>query len=146
LTQSAHRADQNRRWHQEFSAFERQPDVDLGKRIAPRLISAGLYQWTPIKEACLSYCQAPLTFILRHGGFRGDPLGALTLGLRHGLYCVGCCWALMALLFVGGVMNIFWIAALAILVLLEKVIPSGRIISRVAGLACMAGGTWMLTL
>lgn len=110
------------------------------------LIFAGLYQWTPIKEACLSYCQAPLTFILRHGGFRGDPLGALTLGLRHGLYCIGCCWALMALLFVGGVMNIFWIAALAILVLLEKAIPSGRIISRVAGLACMAGGTWMLTL
>ena len=108
------------------------------------LIVAGLYQWTPLKEACLSHCQAPLTFILGHGGFRGDPAGALTLGMRHGIYCVGCCWALMALLFVGGVMNLFWIAALAILVLLEKVIPFGRIIARVAGLPFMAGGGWML--
>jgi predicted metal-binding membrane protein len=108
------------------------------------LIVAGLYQWTPLKEACLSHCQAPLTFILRHGGFRSDRSGALTLGLRHGLYCIGCCWALMALLFVGGVMNLFWIAALAILVLLEKVIPSGRIIARFAGLTFMAGGGWML--
>ena len=108
------------------------------------LIVAGLYQWTPLKEACLSHCQAPLRFILGHGGFRSDPTGALTLGLRHGLYCIGCCWALMALLFVGGVMNLFWIAALAILVLLEKVIPSGRIIARLAGLAFMAGGGWML--
>ena len=108
------------------------------------LIAAGLYQWTPLKEACLSHCQAPLIFIMRHGGFRGDLAGALTLGLRHGLYCIGCCWALMALLFVGGVMNLFWIAALAILVLLEKVIPFGRIIARLAGLAFMAGGGWML--
>jgi len=108
------------------------------------LIVAGLYQWTPLKEACLSHCQAPLTFILAHGGFRGDPVGALTLGMRHGIYCVGCCWVLMALLFVGGVMNLFWIAALAILVLLEKVVPFGRIIARVAGLAFMAGGGWML--
>jgi predicted metal-binding membrane protein len=108
------------------------------------LIVAGLYQWTPLKEVCLSHCQAPLTFILRHGGFRSDRGGALTLGLRHGLYCIGCCWALMALLFVGGVMNLFWIAALAILVLLEKVIPSGRIIARFAGLTFIAGGGWML--
>jgi len=108
------------------------------------LIAAGLYQWTPLKEACLSHCQAPLTFILRHGGFRGDPAGALTLGLRHGVYCIGCCWALMALLFVGGVMNLFWIAALAILVLLEKIIPCGRIVARLAGLVFIAGGAWML--
>ena len=108
------------------------------------LIAAGLYQWTPVKDACLSYCQAPLTFIMRHGGFRGNPAGALTLGLRHGIYCIGCCWGLMALLFVGGIMNLFWIAVLAILVLLEKVIPFGRIIARLAGLAFMAGGGWML--
>ena len=104
------------------------------------LIVAGLYQWTPLKEACLFNCQAPLTFISRHGGFRADPTGALTLGVRHGIYCVGCCWVLMALLFVGGVMNLFWIAALAILVLLEKVIPTGQIIARLAGgLFIMAG-------
>ena len=108
------------------------------------LIVAGIYQWTPVKEACLSYCQAPLTFIMRHGGFRGDTSGALTLGFRHGIYCVGCCWALMALLFVGGIMNLLWIAALAILVLLEKVIPSGRIIARLAGGLFVVAGGWML--
>jgi predicted metal-binding membrane protein len=108
------------------------------------LIAAGLYQWTPLKDACLSYCQAPLTFIMRHGGFRREPAGALALGFRHGIYCIGCCWTLMALLFVGGVMNLFWIAALAILVLLEKVLPFGRIVARLAGLAFAAGGAWLL--
>jgi predicted metal-binding membrane protein len=108
------------------------------------LIAAGIYQWTPVKEACLSYCQAPLTFIMRHGGFRREPTGALALGFRHGLYCIGCCWALMLLLFVGGIMNLFWIAALAILVLLEKVIPAGRIIARLAGGLFVLAGGWML--
>ncbi len=108
------------------------------------LIAAGIYQWTPVKDACLFYCQAPLTFVMRHGGFRRNPAGALVLGFRHGIYCIGCCWALMALLFVGGVMNLLWIAVLAILVLLEKVVPFGRIIARLAGLAFMAGGAWVL--
>jgi predicted metal-binding membrane protein len=108
------------------------------------LIVAGLYQWTPLKDACLAHCQSPLTFILSRGGFRGDTAGSVSLGWRHGLYCVGCCWALMALLFVLGIMNLFWIAALAILVLLEKVIPSGRIIARIAGTAFVAAGGWML--
>jgi predicted metal-binding membrane protein len=108
------------------------------------LIIVGLYQWTPLKEACLFNCQTPLTFMLRHGGFRADPAGALTLGLRHGIYCIGCCWALMTLLFVVGVMNLFWIAALAILVLLEKVISSGRIIAQLAGVVFMVGGGSML--
>ena len=108
------------------------------------LILAGLYQWTPLKEACLFNCQSPLTFILRHGGFRSDPTGALALGVQHGIYCIGCCWALIVLLFVGGVLNLFWIAALAILVLLEKVIPSGRVIARAAGFIFIAWGGWML--
>ncbi len=108
------------------------------------LIATGLYQWTPLKDACLSYCQTPLTFIMRHGGFRREATGALTLGLRHGLYCIGCCWAVMLLLFVGGVMNLFWIAALAALVLLEKVVPFGRLIARLAGIAFIAGGAWLL--
>ena len=76
--------------------------------------------------------------------FAREPLGALALGFRHGIYCIGCCWALMALLFVGGVMNLFWIAALAILVLVEKVVPFGRVVARVAGLAFIAGGVWLL--
>jgi predicted metal-binding membrane protein len=108
------------------------------------LIIAGLYQWTRLKDACLWQCQAPLGFILSHGGFHKTATGSLTLGLRHGAYCLGCCWALMVLLFSLGVMNLFWIAALAILVLLEKVLPSGRGIARIAGLAFFAGGVWML--
>lgn len=108
------------------------------------LIAAGIYQWTPLKEACLSYCQAPLTFIMRHGGFRREATGALTLGFRHGLYCIGCCWAFMLLLFVGGVMNLLWIAALAMLVLFEKTVPFGKSVSRVAGVAFIAMGAWLL--
>jgi predicted metal-binding membrane protein len=108
------------------------------------LIVAGIYQWTPVKEACLSYCQAPLSFIMRHGGFRGEAAGALALGFRHGLYCIGCCWTLMLLLFVGGVMNLLWIAALAVLVLLEKAMPFGKSVSRVAGVAFIAMGAWLL--
>lgn len=108
------------------------------------LISAGLFQWTPAKDACLKYCQAPLNFIQQHGGFRPSPLHSLDLGLRHGLYCVGCCWALMALLFVGGVMNIIWIAGLTIFVLLEKIVPSGRIVSRAAGVGLLVWGLALL--
>jgi predicted metal-binding membrane protein len=108
------------------------------------LIIAGLYQWTPFKEACLSYCQTPVGFILRYG-FRREARGALALGVRHGLYCIGCCWAVMALLFVAGVMNLFWIAALSALVLVEKVVPLGRLVPRIAGIAFMAGGAWLLT-
>jgi predicted metal-binding membrane protein len=108
------------------------------------LVAAGLYQWTPLKDACLRQCQAPWLFIQRHGGFRSDASGALALGIRHGAYCIGCCWALMALLFVGGVMNVLWIAAIAILVLAEKVIPAGRVISRIAGAGLFAGGAWVL--
>src|SRR5215813_11140128 len=99
---------------------------------------------TPIMEACLAYCQAPLTFIMRHGGFRADANGALALGFRHGLYCIGCCWALMLLLFIGGVMNVLWIAALAGLVLLEKVLPLGKLVSRVAGCLFIGSGAWLL--
>jgi predicted metal-binding membrane protein len=109
------------------------------------MIAAGLYQWMPLKDACLRQCQAPWIFIQRHGGFRGDARGSLMLGAHHGLYCVGCCWGLMALLFVGGVMNVLWIAAITIFVLAEKVIPAGRTISRIAGVGFFAWGVWLLT-
>jgi predicted metal-binding membrane protein len=108
------------------------------------MIAAGIYQWMPLKDACLRQCQAPWLFIQRHGGFRGDGFGSLVLGARHGMYCVGCCWALMTLLFVGGVMNVLWIAAIMILVLTEKVVPAGRAISRVAGVGFVAWGVWLL--
>ena len=108
------------------------------------LIAAGVYQWAPLKDMCLAQCQSPLMFVRRHGGFRGGPRGSLTLGLRHGAYCIGCCWVLMALLFVGGVMNVLWIAAISVFVLVEKVVPAGRLISRVAGLGFIAAGAWFL--
>jgi predicted metal-binding membrane protein len=108
------------------------------------LVAAGLYQWTPFKDVCLRQCQAPLLFIQNHGGFRRDAAGSLALGARHGAYCVGCCWVLMALLFVGGVMNALWIALIAIFVLVEKVIASGRLISRVAGVGFALIGMWLV--
>jgi predicted metal-binding membrane protein len=108
------------------------------------LIVAGLYQWTPLKDACLRQCQMPLQFIQHHGGFRPGAFGSLALGARHGAYCIGCCWVLMALLFIGGVMNLLWIAALTIFVLVEKLIPAGRVVSRVVGAAFFVGGIWML--
>ena len=108
------------------------------------LIAAGIYQWTPLKDVCLTQCQSPFQFLMRYGGFRGDVPGCLLLGLRHGAYCVGCCWFLMALLFVGGVMNVLWIALLALLVLLEKLTPYGRWVGRVVGIACVAAGAQML--
>lgn len=104
------------------------------------LIAAGLFQWTPLKQACLAYCQSPLIFIERHGGFQPSVSGSLVIGFRHGLYCVGCCWALMALLFVGGVMNVLWIALLTILVLFEKMIPGGRVLARVVGVGLILWG------
>jgi predicted metal-binding membrane protein len=108
------------------------------------LILAGIYQWTPLKDACLAQCQSPLGFLMRHGGFRGDVAGCLLLGIRHGGYCVGCCWLLMGLLFVVGVMNVLWIALLALLVLAEKVAPFGRWLARGAGVLCVGAGAWML--
>jgi len=104
------------------------------------LIAVGLYQWSNLKYRCLTHCRAPLQFIQQHGGFKGRPLPALDLGFRHGLYCIGCCGALMLLLFVGGVMSIIWIAGLSILVLLEKAMSDGRNVSRLVGLALVIGG------
>jgi predicted metal-binding membrane protein len=108
------------------------------------LIAAGVYQWSPLKDVCLAQCQSPIGFLMRYGGFRGDLPGCLLMGLRHGAYCIGCCWILMALLFVGGVMNVLWIALLAVLVLLEKLASFGRWIARAAGVACVAAGTELL--
>ena len=108
------------------------------------LIMAGLYQWSPLKDICLAHCQAPLLFIQSCGGFRRNVLGALEIGVLHGAYCVGCCWVLMTLLFVGGVMNVLWIAAIATLVLVEKTV-GGHLVSRAVGAALIVGG-WLLML
>jgi predicted metal-binding membrane protein len=102
------------------------------------LIAVGLYQLSPIKDICLTHCRAPASFLSRH--WRPNSTGALCLGAMHGAYCVGCCWMLMVLLFVGGVMNLVWIAALALLVLVEKAISGGRWIGRSTGIALIAWG------
>ncbi|QGZ94118.1 DUF2182 domain-containing protein [Terricaulis silvestris] len=102
------------------------------------LIVAGIYQLSPLKNMCLSHCRAPAAFLSRH--WRPHASGALRLGALHGAYCVGCCWMLMALLFVGGVMNLVWIAALAALVLVEKVLPIGKWVGRGAGAVLIAWG------
>lgn len=107
------------------------------------LVIAGLYQVSPMKQACLGECQSPLSFIQRHGGFRSDAAGSLRLGGRLGLYCIGCCWALMALLFVAGIMNLLWIAGLTILVLAEKLLV-GAWFARATGALLLAAGGWML--
>ena len=88
----------------------------------------------------------PFAFLMRQGGFRDDAPGALMLGVRHGAYCVGCCWALMALLLVGGVMNVLWIVLLALLILLEKVTPFGRQIALLAGTILVVAGVWLLSI
>jgi len=109
---------------------------------AALLVVAGLYQLTPWKNACLRHCRAPAHFFSAH--FRPGWLGALRLGLHHGLYCLGCCWALMGLLFVGGVMNLIWIAAITVFVLAEKVVTRGIAGGRLAGAALVGLGGWLL--
>jgi len=106
------------------------------------LIGAGVYQLTPLKHACLEHCRAPAHFISQH--WQSGPTGAFRMGLRLGVYCVGCCWVLMALLFVGGVMNLVWIAAIAIFVLLEKVVPYAIAGGRVVGATMILVGALSL--
>ena len=105
------------------------------------LIAAGAYQLTPYKTACLKQCHTPFTFVALH--WRTGTRGTLVMGMHHGAFCVGCCWALMALLFVGGVMNLAWVAIIAAFVLLEKLLPVGRGVSRLSGVALMVWGVWL---
>ena len=102
------------------------------------LIAAGVYQLTPFKSACLTHCRSPLGFLLSH--WRDGTVGALRMGIAHGTYCVGCCWALMGVLFVVGVMNLVWVAAMTVFVLVEKIGPAGAIVARVAGVLMIAAG------
>lgn len=103
------------------------------------LIGAGVYQWTPLKQACLRRCRSPLDFLMTE--WREGQRGAFVMGLRHGAYCVGCCWVLMLLLFVGGIMNLAWIAGIALFVLVEKLAPAGHWVSRGAGVALIVWGS-----
>ena len=106
------------------------------------LIAAGIYQWTPLKDACLRLCQTPLGFLMTR--WRDGPAGAFYMGVSHGVYCVGCCWVLMLLMFVGGVMNLLWMALLAVLMLAEKLVPPGHWLPRAAGVALTVWGIFIL--
>lgn len=106
------------------------------------LIAAGLFQFTSMKQRCLQHCRTPLSFFLN--GWRDGSRGAFQMGFKHGAFCLGCCWALMALLFVAGVMNLLWVAVLAGLVLLEKVLPKGQIVARGAGVVFLLWGVWLV--
>lgn len=102
------------------------------------LVAVGLYQWSPLKQACLRHCRSPVEVFL--SGWRDGSFAAFRVGLRHGSFCLGCCWGLMALLFVGGLMNLLWVAGISLLVLVEKVLPWGGRTSRMAGLVLIVWG------
>jgi predicted metal-binding membrane protein len=116
--------------------------AQAGLHAAALLVAAGLFQWTPLKRACLATCRSPMSFLM--SSWREGRGGAFLMGVRHGLYCLGCCWALMALLFVAGVMNLLWVAALAVIVLVEKVVPAGDLVGRIAGVAMIAAGVLLV--
>ena len=105
------------------------------------LVLAGVFQWTPLKHACLSACRSPLSFVMRH--WREGRGGAFVMGVRHALYCLGCCWAFMGLLFVVGVMNVLWVALIGVAVLVEKIVPRGDLVGRVAGVLLIVVGVWL---
>jgi predicted metal-binding membrane protein len=105
------------------------------------LVGAGLWQLTPLKTMCLRHCRSPLGFLMT--SWRAGHLGALRMGLEHGAYCLGCCWFLMALLFFGGVMNLYWIVGLAVFVLLEKIMPLGHWLGRIAGVVLIGWGAYL---
>jgi predicted metal-binding membrane protein len=107
-------------------------------------ISAGAYQFTPLKHACLNFCRSPFDFVINH--WHDGPVGAVRMGFSHGLYCLGCCWILMALLFVGGVMNLLWVAVLTAVVLVEKLFPVGPWLACIGGLLLVGYGVRLLTL
>jgi predicted metal-binding membrane protein len=106
------------------------------------LLLAGIFQWSSIKHECLSRCRSPIGFLLTE--WREGPMGSAKMGFRHGVYCVGCCWLLMTLLFVVGVMNLMWVALLSVIVLMERVFPHGEKIAKFCGVLLFAWGAWLL--
>ncbi len=105
-------------------------------------VAAGVYQWTPLKHACLRNCRSPFAFIINR--WRDGHQGALFMGMEHGAYSLGCCWSIMALLFVGGVMNLLWVAAIAAFVFAEKLFPAGEWVAQASGVFMIAAGVYFL--
>jgi predicted metal-binding membrane protein len=104
--------------------------------------AAGIFQLTPLKSVCLTHCRSPFDFVLNH--WRDGTAGALGMGLAHGLYCLGCCWFLMALLFAAGIMSLLWMAAITIFVFIEKLFPAGQWIARISGVAMLGFAVYLL--
>ncbi|MGA8262485.1 MAG: DUF2182 domain-containing protein [Arenicellales bacterium] len=127
-------------------AVHRSRELDDGFRSAwlsgSLLIVAGVYQWLPAKDACLEKCRDPLQTLLFH--WHPGAAGAFRMGVESGAFCTGCCWALMLLLFAAGVMNLFWVAVLTVYVLVEKLLPKGRLTGRLAGLGVAAAGGFLI--
>jgi predicted metal-binding membrane protein len=105
------------------------------------LIGAGVFQFTPFKHACLKHCRSPIGFFMTE--WREGTRGAFLMGVHHGIFCVGCCWLLMALLFVAGVMNLLWVATIAAYVLVEKIAPAGDRVGQAIGVCMILAGLWM---
>lgn len=105
------------------------------------LLGAGAWQLSPIKRACLHHCRSPVHYITTH--WRKGCGGAIGMGLRHGAFCLGCCWFLMGLLFAGGIMNLYWIIGIAVYVLLEKLAPNGQLLARASGVMLIGAGVWL---
>ena len=130
------------------SALSRSGMLDAAMKADSLLLSGGivllaaLYQWTPLKVACLKHCRTPLGFFL--GRWRAGHSAAISMGLHYGLYCVGCCWALMAIMFAVGTMNILWMAILSAFVLCEKLLPANRLVRNSAAIALLVWGGYLL--
>jgi predicted metal-binding membrane protein len=105
------------------------------------VLAAGLYELTPLKQVCLRHCRGPLHLVLH--GWRDGRTGALRMGVEHGAFCVGCCWGLMVALFALGVMSLFWMAVIAAVIFVEKLLPAGETFSRVFAVALVAAGIWV---
>jgi predicted metal-binding membrane protein len=117
-------------------------EMPNGRAVGGLLALAGIYQLTPLKRMCLQTCRSPLSFVMRR--WRNGLSGAVRMGVEHGVYCLGCCWALMLLLFAGGVMNLTGILALTAIVVIEKVVPMGEVVARALGSLLIAAGAWFL--
>ncbi len=106
------------------------------------LITAGVFQFTSLKTKCLTYCRNPVDFI--HRKWKDGKTGAFKMGVENGLFCLGCCWILMVLLFVSGIMNLLWIALIAFFVLVEKLLPGSKWISKIAGVVLIVYGMYLI--
>jgi predicted metal-binding membrane protein len=132
-------------WGIEVMAVRVPGSVNAGQRLGGLLlVLAGIYQWTPLKEICLRHCRGPVDFLTRH--WRPGLAGAVRMGFGHGLFCVGCCWVLMLLLFVGGVMNLMLVAVITLFILLEKLLPYGDRAGRFSGLCLIVLGAMVFWL